>query len=214
MADLTNLSRDVTPTEFFTEILPEVLGDVVGDERFQNEILPTLGTERLQFHVTGNDGIDIHLGVDADKELTLEEGDAEAPPIAVTVSVSDFRSIIAGDLRDKVKAVTGSVMIGPRQLRKAFLPDAKVQRVKALRGDLQMRIVDKEDAATYVVTTTLGGASPNVDKPACTVTLDVPTLLDVVTGKQQAQQLFFQGKIRVDGDMGVMLGLMSALTAP
>ena len=206
MADLTNLSRDVTPNEFFTEILPEVLGEV--------ELPSGLGTERMQFHVTGDDGISLHIGVDGDGDLTIEEGGATAPPIAVTVSTSDFRSLIAGDLRDKVKAVTGSVMIGPRQLRKAFLPDAKVQRVKALKGDLQIRIVDKEDAMTYVITTTLGGGKPNADKPACTVTLDVATLLDVVTAKQQAQQLFFQGKIRVDGDMGIMLGLMSALTAP
>ena len=206
MADLTNLSRDVTPSEFFTEILPEVLGEV--------ELPSGLGTERLQIHVTGDDGIHLHMGVDADGDLTIEEGDAAAPPIAVTLSCGDFRSLVAGDLRDKVKAVTGNVPIGPRQLRKAFLPDAKIQRIKALKGDLQTRIVDKDDGVTYAITVTLGGAAPNADKPACTVTLDVPTLLEVVLGKQQAQQLFFQGRIRVDGDMGVMLGLMSALTAP
>lgn len=206
MTDLTALPADITPEDFFMEVLPDVLCEV--------DIPDGLGSERMQFNVVGEDGVEIHIGIDEEGDLTLEEGQADAPPIAVTVSTEDFQSIIAGDLRDRIKAETGKVVIGPRQLKHAFLPDSKVQQIKALSGDLQLRIIDDKTGEEIAITTTLGGAAPNVDSPACTVSLDVPTLLEATKNPRGAQQLFFAGRIRVDGDMGIVLGLMGLLSAP
>lgn len=206
MTDLTDLSPDITPEEFFFEVLPEVLGEV--------DIPDGLGQERMQFNVHGDEGAEVSIGIDEDGDLTLEPGQCDAPPLAVSTSVDDFRALLAGDLRDRIMEETGGVTIGPKHLRHAFLPDSKVQRIKALSGDIQIRIVDKDAGNTYVVTTTLGGGAPQLESPACTITLDVPTLLDAATGKEQPQQLFFQGRMRIDGDMGIVMGLMSAVSAP
>jgi hypothetical protein len=206
MVDLTNLPSDITPEDFFMDVLFDVLGEV--------DLPDGMGQERLQFHVTGTDGIDVHIGLDEEDDLTIEEGAAASPPIAITISDADFTNLMAGNLRDRIKAETGGAAIGPRQLRKAFLPDATVQRVKGLSGDIQIRIADPDTDDTIVVTTTLGGGSPSVDSPTCTVSLDVPTVLDIASGRQQPQQLFFQGRVRIDGDMSVVMGLVSALTAP
>ncbi len=206
MVDLSNLARELTPTAFFEEILPDILGEI--------DVPSDAGTERLQFHVTGPDGVDVHIGLDADKNFELEFGKAEKPPMALTASDNDFRSIVNGDLRDKIRAATGGVAIGPKQLRKAVMPDSKVQRIKLLAGDLQIRIQDKELGETYTYTLTLGGGTPNIAAPKCSISLDVPTLLEAAGGKQPPQQLFFQGRIRVDGDMSIMMGLMGVLTSP
>jgi len=188
------------------EVLPEVLSEV--------DLPDGLGTDRLQFHISGDDSIDIHIGIDEDGDLTLEEGVTSSPPIAISTSDTDFRSIIAGSLRDQVKAKTGHVAVGPRQLRKAFLPEAKVQRIKALTGNLQFHLIDNDEGSEYRYTLTLGGGTPDVNSPSCTVSLDVPTLMEIAGGQQQIQQLFFQGKVRIDGDMNVIMGLMAVVTSP
>ena len=188
------------------EILPDALAEV--------DLPDGLGTERLQFHISGEDSIDIHIGIDGDGDLTLEEGVTDSPPIAISTSDTDFRAIIAGSLRDQVKAKTGRVAVGPRQLRKAFLPADKVQRIKVLSGNLQFHLVDNDEGAEYRYTLTLGGGTPDVNNPSCTVSLDVPTLMEIAGGQQQIQQLFFQGKVRIDGDMNVIMGLMAVVTSP
>jgi putative sterol carrier protein len=213
MTDLTNLPFDITPEHFFDEVLPDVLGEV--------EYPDGLGQERMQFNIVGDEGIERHIGfaneIDEDGDevecLTIEDGQAAAPPIAITASVDDFRAIVAGDLRDRIKDEVGEVPLGPRQLRHAFMPDAKVQQVKNLSGDLQVQIVDDDAGATYTVTQTIGGGKPNTETPSCKVILDVPTLLEIASGRQQAQQLFMMGKVRIEGDMSLVLQLMTIMTA-
>ena len=122
--------------------------------------------------------------------------------------------MIGGRLRDRIKAETGEVQIHPKLLRRLFLPDRIVQNIKALSGNIQTRITDDDDDASYRVTVTVGGGEPNLANPECTVTIDVPTILDIASGREQAQQLFFQGRIKVDGDLGVVMGLMGTLSAP
>ena len=203
MTDLTNLPAEITPEEFFTEALPEVLGEV--------DLPDGLGTERMQFNVVGDDGIEINIGIDEDGDLSLEYGQADSPPIAVTVTEEDFLSAIAGDLRDAIKDAVGDKMeIGPRQLRHTFMPDSVVQQIKALDGDVQIRIQDSDTGEDTVITVTLGGGTPNVDSPACTVKLGLSTLLDVAKGAK-AEQLFMQGQIQIEGDMGIVLALMGIM---
>jgi putative sterol carrier protein len=206
MTDLTNLPDTTTCEEFFFEILPEVLNEV--------DLPDSVGTEPLQINITGDDAVELIIAVDDDGQLGFEEGQADAPPIAITAKDSTFLALVCGSIRDQVKAATGQVMLGPRQLSKAFLPDPIVQKIKALSGDIQIQIVDPAEGEKYVLTITLGGRPPSIQSPSCTLTIDVPTLIDVASGKEKAQQLFFQGRIRVDGDMAVILGLMGAVTTP
>jgi hypothetical protein len=206
MTDLTHLDSNTTPEDFFYEHLPEALGEV--------EIPGNVGTEPLQINITGANGVTLSIALDEDGDLAFEEGQSNAPPIAITASDIDFCAMVCGSLRDKIKEATGAVIIGPRQLSKAFLPNLIVQKIKALSGDIQIHIVDDDEGAEYTLTITLGGGAPNISSPACKVTIDVPTLIDVASGKEQAQQLFFQGRIRVEGDMAVVMGLLGAVMTP
>ena len=210
MADLADLPSDITPEQFFTEVLPEVLGEI--------ESLPDgLGTERMQFNITGPGGGEYNLGIDPNEGqgiegLTIEEGQATRPPICVTASVADFQSLLAGDLRDKVRDATGGLLIGPKQLRKAFMPDAKVQKIKTVSGDVQLRL--EAGGQATVVTITFGGNPPNTAAPRCKVSLGMPAIMEMAQKKANPQQLFMQGKIRMDGDMSIVLQLMGMLAQP
>ncbi len=205
MSDLTNLPADITAEDFFYEHLAEELAEV--------ELPDGLGADRMQFNVTGDEGIELHIGIDEDGDLTIEEGQADAPPIAVTTSWDHFYSMIAGELRDRIREVTGGFELTPRHLRRTFLPEAKVQQIKGLSGDIQVKIHDADTGEDTVVTATLGGGAPNLDSPSCSVGLDVPTLLEIASGRQNPQQLFMAGQVRIDGDMGVVLGLVGILSA-
>ena len=208
MTDLTNLPADMTAEQFFDDILYDILGDV--------DIPDNLGHERMQFNVTGDDGGSYHIGMEFDDEedddvLTIEEGQTDSPPVAVTVSLEDFQHMLAGDLRDRFLDELGDAFLNPKLLKHAFLPDNVVQKIKSLSGNLQIRIEDKESGDVYVATGTLGGGAPNIDSPTCTVIIDVATMLEVAQRKADPQQLFMQGRIRVDGDMSIVLQLMGLL---
>lgn len=204
MVDLTKLPDDITPEQFFTETLPEVLGDV--------DLPDGLGSERMQFNVTGAGGAAYHIGVDPAEGLTIEEGQATNPPVAITATVEDFRSALAGDLRDRMIAATGGGVITPKQLRKAFMPDSKVQKVKMIKGDVQLRL---EDGATVnAVTLTFGGGKPNTAAPTCKVSLGFASVIEMAQRKANPQQLFMQGKIRIEGDMSIVMQLMTVMSQP
>lgn len=202
MTDLTNLPADTTAEDFFYEILPEVLSEV--------DLPDGLGSERMQFNVLGEGGVEVNIGIE-DGEVSLEEGQADAPPIAVSVSEDDFLSLVCGDLRDKIKEVQPNAKIGPRQLRRSFMPDSIVQQLKALSGDIQLRIADPETGTEIVITNTIGGGTPNLASPSCVVKVNVPTLLDIASGRENPQQLFMQGRIMIDGDMGIVMQMMGIM---
>ena len=208
MTDLTNLPVDMTAEQFFDDILYDILGEV--------DIPDNLGHERMQFNITGDEGGSYHIGMEFDDEedddvLTIEEGQTDCPPVAVTVGIDDFRGMLAGDLKDRFVDELGDAFLNPKLLKHAFLPDSLVQKVKSLSGDLQVRIEDKESGDTYTATGTLGGSAPNTDSPTCTVHIDVATMLEIAQRKSDPQQLFMQGRIRIDGDMSVVLQLMGLL---
>ncbi len=204
MVDLTKLPDGITPEQFFTETLPEVLGEV--------DLPDGLGADRMQFNITGSDGAEYNIGVDPEEGLTIEEGQAASPPIAVTATVADFQSLLAGDLRDRVLEATGGALIGPKQLRRAFMPDAKVQKVKLIKGDIQLRLED--GGAVTAVTLTFGGGKPNVASPTCKVSLGLPVVLELAQRKSNAQQMFMQGRIRIEGDMSIVMQLMTVMSQP
>ena len=208
MIELTNVPVDMTAEQFFDDILYDILGEV--------EIPDNLGRERMQFNVTGDEGGSYHIGMEFDEEedddvLTIEEGQTNAPPVAVTVSIDDFRGMLAGDLKDRFLDELGDAFVNPKLLKHAFVPDSIVQKIKSLSGNLQVRIEDKELGDVYVVTGTLGGGQPNIAAPTCTVLIDVATVLEIAQRKADPQQLFMQGRIRVDGDMSIVLQLMGLL---
>ena len=67
-------------------------------------------------------------------------------------------------------------------------------------------------AAEYYVTIADGACKVNEGKhesPSATMTLDGQDYLDMVSGKLNPQMAFMQGKLKISGDMGLLLRFQS-----
>ena len=72
---------------------------------------------------------------------------------------------------------------------------------------------DIEDAGSWRVDVEDGAitVSPSHDPADCVIATDEGTFLGVVNGEQNPMGAFMTGKIRVEGDMGLALGLRDLL---
>jgi len=72
---------------------------------------------------------------------------------------------------------------------------------------------DIEDAGSWRVDVEDGAitVSPSHDPADCVIATDEGTFLGVVNGEQNPMGAFMTGKIRVEGDMGLALGLRELL---
>ena len=57
----------------------------------------------------------------------------------------------------------------------------------------------------------MGGQPPNVTSPTTTIRVDLTYLGRLASGAENVQNAFFAGKIRIDGDMNLAMGLMTAV---
>jgi putative sterol carrier protein len=53
------------------------------------------------------------------------------------------------------------------------------------------------------------GASEGDGDADCTISVDDSDFVDLVEGRANGQQLYFQGKLRIDGDLGLALKLQN-----
>jgi len=116
-------------------------------------------------------------------------------------------SFIAGEMRDALKARAGGRSIDASQMGKLFKITSKTEQVKSYKGDLQ--IVLEAAAKTHRLTLTFGGTPPNAAAPTTTVSLAQDDFFAMLDGQLQPQAAFFAGKIRLDGDMNLAMGLMA-----
>ncbi|XP_036603012.1 non-specific lipid-transfer protein-like [Trichosurus vulpecula] len=93
------------------------------------------------------------------------------------------------------------------------------QYVKKIGGVFAFKVKDGPGGkeATWVVDVKNGKGSVavNSDKKAdCTITMADTDLLDLMTGKMNPQSAFFQGKLKITGNMGLAMKLQSLQLQP
>lgn len=196
MTDFANLPADITPAQFF---------DLVA-AALANEPAPAgAAPDKLVIHVGGADGGVWNLGFEGGA-LRIATGAAPTPPLQLSMTSDDLRAFIAGSIRDAIRARAGGRTIDASQLAKLFRITNKTEQVKAYTGDLQIVL---EGPATYRLTLTFGGNTPKPEAPTTTVTFTLDDFLAILGGELQPQAAFFAGKIRLDGDMNLAMGLMA-----
>ena len=197
MADLTNLPHDITPADFFKLV----------DETLANEAAPdNARPEKAQITLSGDGGGSWTSGF-ADGRLVVEEGTTENPPVALTLSVDDWRAFVAGKVRDALKEHVDQALIDPKALSKLYASADKVDQVMALKGNLQAVIEDGD--TTYTATVTTGGIAPDTENPTARIVVALPDFVLIASGQENPQMAFFSGKIRVEGDMNHVMGLFA-----
>jgi len=201
MADLMNLPRMIMPAAF-TELLAEAMSEI--------EPPADASADRVAVFISGPGGGDWHMGV-TDGAFDVVEGATEAPLVSISLTVADWREFIAGRVRDVVKEQSNRSLLDPRGLAKLQGSGERASRLRGFSGDIQCIVEDADEDAEYVATFTLGGQGPNVTSPTTTIRIDLGFLGRLASGAENVQNAFFAGKIRIDGDMNLAMGLMTAV---
>jgi len=198
MSDLANLPTDIAPADFF-KLLEEALAA---------EPAPVgAPPEKLAIRLEGDGGGDWALGF-AGGKLACTAGRVDGTPLQITLGVADWRAFVAGRVRD---AVAAKVQVGfdASQAAKLYRVSNKTEAIKAFSGDLQLIVQDQELGADYKLTLTFGGGTPNTAAPKTTVGVYLQDFVGMAAGEVNPQMAFFQGQIRLDGDMNLAMSLMA-----
>jgi putative sterol carrier protein len=197
--DFANLPADITPGALFS-----ALAEALEDEPAPAGAAP----DKLLLHVNGDAGGTWAMGFIGGR-LAIDPGTADSPPLQVSISTDDLRAFVAGEVRDAIKAKAGpkASAVDPKKLSKLFGITHKTEQVKAYSGDLQM--VVENGAKSHKLTLTFGGGAPNPGAPTTTISISLDDFLALLGGELNAQAAFFAGKIRLDGDMNLAMGMMA-----
>ena len=198
MSDLANLPSDIAPAEFFA-----LLEAALAAEPAPAGASP----EKLAIRLDGDGGGDWALGFDGGK-LTCAPGRVAGTPLQLTLTVDDWRAFVAGEVRD---AVAAKVKVGfdARQAAKLYRMSNKTDALKAFSGDLQLVVQDQARGTDHRLTLTFGGGTPNPAAPKTTVSVYLHDFVAMAAGEVNPQMAFFQGQIRLDGDMNLAMSLMA-----
>ena len=201
MSDLASLPADITPVDFF-ELVERMMADESGP--------PNASPEKAQVNLVGDGGGSWTMGFEG-SQLKLSPGKADAPPVQITMTVDDWRSVVAGEVRDTVQAATGVAALDPKQLAKLYKSSEKVEQLKALPGSLQLCLDDTDKGTSCVITITTGGGEPAVAAPTAKLNIGAAVFTQIVSGQLDPQTAFFMGQIAVDGDMNFVMGLAGTM---
>lgn len=203
MTALSRITPTLTPAEFFEEVLLDELAAV--------KIPDDASRDPAVFNVIGAGTWS--MGVD-DEGLYVEPTTSTGAAVQLSVTEDDWRTFVAGSVKERLESAGAAALFGPETFGKLFLSHEKVQKLRLFAGDIQFQIDDRDEAASYRVTLTIGGAAPNVDAPKSKLVFQVEDVVAMLSGQANPQQLFMMGKLRVEGDMNLIMGLMGVMSAP
>ncbi len=113
--------------------------------------------------------------------------------------------ILKGVQAQGIDTALGNVFQG---MAGAFLPEKAANKTAIIQYD----VTTPEGTHSYQLKIGEGKceAARGADNPArVTLTLSVPNLLRIITGKANGQQLFMSGKLKLKGDMAIALAMQN-----
>lgn len=82
--------------------------------------------------------------------------------------------------------------------------------VAANFGAVYKFVLEGADGGTWIVNLKDAPGARTGDGPSdCTISLAAKDFVDLVEGRANGQQLYFQGKLRIDGNLGLALKLQN-----
>jgi putative sterol carrier protein len=179
---------DVTPEQFFEQLMPMAFAAQAQSGQTQADIT-------LKFVVNGDQGGTWVAKIVAG-QMTTTKGDAPAD-VAVTVSEDHWRDAVLG----RNGANIGLLLPQRRPDR----PDNTV-RVKMLKGTIVQEL-SRDGAEPFRVELSFGGAA----QPRCTIKATLVEFLDMQTGKLNGQEAFMTGKLKFEGDLGLLMQISAVV---
>jgi putative sterol carrier protein len=186
MAEQPPLPEDVTPQQFFEQLLPMGFQAQASDGAAPTDFA-------IQFTLTGAGGGAWHALIH-DGHMHVAPGTKEAN-LAVTLSVDDWRDAALG----RNGATLGIILPANRPGK----PDNS-GRAKGLKGTMALELA-RPDADPFKVEMQFNSAAA----PRTLLRLAIADYAGMQDGSQNGQMLFMQGKIKVEGDMGFLMQVAS-----
>jgi len=186
MADQPALPENVTPQQFFEELLP--MGFAAQAQQGGGGG-GTPGEATMQYHVTGEGGGDWTLVISGG-QMTTRKGSADAN-VTFTVSIDDWRDAVLG--RDG--ATLGLILPQPRPGR----PDNSA-RALALKGTMGLEL-SRDNKDPFKVEMCFNNSAT----PKTVIKMKLAEYADMQTGKLNGQEAFMTGKLKVEGDLGFLM---------
>jgi len=187
MAEQPPVPADVTPEQFFEELLP------MGFEAQAAAGGTAPSDVNLQFHLTGNGGGDWNADIRGGK-MHVKRGSADAN-FTVTLTVDDWRDAVLGR-----NGATIALIIPQNRPGR---PD-NTARAKALKGTMALEL-SRPDHEPFRVETSFA----NTAAPRTLLRMTMGDYLGMQDGSLNGQQLFMQGRIKVEGDMAFLMQVAS-----
>jgi putative sterol carrier protein len=186
MAESPEVPADVTPEQFFEQLLPMGFAADASAGAAPQDFT-------LQFRLTGDGGGEWHAEI-ANGSMQVRKGSADAN-LTVTLSVDDWRDAVLGR--------NGATIALILPQRRPDRPD-NTGRAKALKGTMAVEL-SRPELDPFRVETCFNNAAA----PKTTLRMTMSDYLGMQDGTQNGQQLFMQGRIRVEGDMAFLMQVAS-----
>lgn len=184
MAEQPAVPENVTPEQFFEQLLP--MG-------FAAQGAASEGTPReakMAYKLTGDGGGEWTLKISGG-QMTAEKGAAADANLTFTVSVDDWRDAVLA----RNGASLGLILPQPRPGR----AEAGA-RALTLKGTMALELA-REGQDPFKVEMCFN----NTAAPRTVLKMKLAEYADMQAGKLNGQEAFMTGKIRVEGDMGLLM---------
>ena len=191
---------DITPEEFFTSWIVAEYERVRG----LDAELPAPPDVTVNMKLEGEDGGEWIITI-VDAKLSVTSGAADSPTLGITLTVEDWREVVAspGGDDELVPADTSGIDV-------LFASTAAQDALQDASGTIRFEVTEYK-GRTFGADVAFAGAA----EPKATIAVDFETYKQVRNNSLPAPQAYFSGKIIISGDtnlaMQVGMSLMSKM---
>ena len=186
MAEPLQVPETVSPTEFFETLLPQGFAAQASAGNTPQDFT-------IQFCVAGAGGGAWHAAI-ANGTMSVQSGQRDAN-LRVTLSVDDWRDAVLGR--------NGATLALLLPQNRPGRPDNS-GRAKALKGTMALEL-SRPDREPFRLELCFNDSAA----PKTTLRAALSDYVAIQEGTLNGQQLFMQGRIRIEGDMALLMQVAS-----
>ena len=190
MAEQPTVSEDVTPDQFFEQLLPS------GFEAQKETGAAVPQDFNMQYVLTGTGGGEWAVSI-KDGAMTARKGRQDAA-ITVTLSTDDWRDAVLGR--------NGAALSILLPQNRPGRPDNSA-RVKQMKGTVAQEL-SRDGMDPFKLEMCFGGSAA----PRTVLKMKLADFVAMQEGRLNGQEAFMTGRLRIEGDMAFMMQV-AALTA-
>ena len=195
MADEISIPADINPKVFFEELLPQVAPALLE----ANPIPGMEGTEfAVSFDLSGDGGGVWSIITQDAKQFQVINGPYENAQVEVAMSVDDWREgLLQGSGMDLASMTSQSAKLPGR---------SQYEALKRTKGFLTVEL-KRDDGSNLTFNVKFNRA----DTPTLKIMMDMNVFIEINSGQANPQQLFMQGKVKLQGDMTIAMNLAAMM---